>query len=256
MGGTLDGKVVVVTGAAGGIGGAACRALAAAGASVVAADTDVAAGEQVAAEVGGLFVGCDVSTWESNLALMATAAEHAGRIDHAFLNAGIATFTSAAADFDPDLYRRAMAVNLDGVIYGAQAALPHLTVSGGSIVATASLAGLTGMPVDPYYTANKHGVVGFVRAAGPLWAGTQGVRVNAVCPGFTESAIVDPVRESVAAAGIPLLAPEAVADVVLTLIDGTMSGECWFVQPGRQAAPFEFRGVPGPRSAAAGHAAP
>ncbi len=255
MGSTLDGKVVVVTGAAGGIGTASCRALAAAGASVVAADTDVTAGEQIAAETGGIFVSCDVTEWESNLALMATAAEQAGRIDHVFLNAGIATFTSAGAEFDPVAYRRAMAVNLDGVIYGAQAALPHLTVGGGSVVATASLAGLTGMPADPYYTANKHAVVGFVRAAGPLWAGAQGVRVNAVCPGFTDSAIVDPIREAVAAAGIPLLSPDAVADVVLTLIGGTMSGECWFIQPGRPAAPFEFRNLPGPRTVADGDAA-
>lgn len=255
MGSTLDGKVVVVTGAAGGIGAASCRALAAAGASVVVADTDAASGELVAAEVGGVFVACDVTEWESNVALMATAAKRAGRIDHVFLNAGIATFTSAGAEFDPVVYRHAMAVNLDGVIYGAQAALPHLTVSGGSVVATASLAGLTGMPADPYYTANKHGVVGFVRAAGPLWAGTQGVRVNAVCPGFTDSAIVDPIRAAVAAAGIPLLSPETVADVVLTLIGGTMSGECWFIQPGRPAAPFEFRNLPGPRATAADDAA-
>ncbi len=139
-----------------------------------------------------------------------------------------------------------MAINLDGVVFGAEAALPHLRARGaGSIVATASLAGLTGVPMDPYYCANKHGVVGLVRALGPAWA-QHNVRVNAVCPGFSESKIVDPIREHIAAAGLPLIPAETVADTVLHLFAGDMSGECWFIQPNRPPAAFAFRNVPGP----------
>jgi len=242
----LTGKVAVVTGGASGLGAATCRALAAEGVRVVVADLDEGGGTAVVNEVGGRFQRVDVASYEDNVALMQSAVDNEGGIDLVFLNAGVATFTEPGAPFDPERYRRAMAINLDGVVYGAEAALPHLQArGGGSIVATASLAGLTGVPMDPYYCANKHGVVGLVRALGPAWA-AHGVRVNAVCPGFSESKIVDPIREHIAAAGLDLIPAEVVADTVLHLFAGEMSGECWFIQPHRPPAAFAFRNVPGP----------
>jgi NAD(P)-dependent dehydrogenase (short-subunit alcohol dehydrogenase family) len=150
-------------------------------------------------------------------------------------------------DFELERYRRAMGVNLDGVVFGVHAALPALDAAGGgAIVATASLAGLTGMAHDPIYTANKHGVVGLIRGFGPVLAERQ-IRLNAVCPGFTETPIIDPIRGMLADAGIPIVPAEAVADAVLELFAGETSGECWYVQPGRPAEAFKFRGIPGPR---------
>jgi len=244
----LSGRVAVVTGGAGGLGAAAARALHAAGARLMLADVDEAAGEAVAAEVGGVFRRTDVADWDENAALMQAAVDAFGRIDLVYLNAGVASFPVPGAPFDPVAYRRAMAINLDGVIYGAEAARVHLREQGGgAIVATASLAGLTGVPTDPYYCANKHGVVGFVRAVGPAWL-EEGIRVNAVCPGFAESRIVDPIRDQLAQAGLPLIPAETVAETVVGLFRGEMAGECWWIQPGRPSEPFAFKNLPGPRA--------
>jgi NAD(P)-dependent dehydrogenase (short-subunit alcohol dehydrogenase family) len=246
----LRDKVVLVTGGASGIGRATTLGLAEAGAVVVVGDLNERDGAAVAEQVGGHFIRVDVSDFDSNMAMVDFAVERAGGIDGAFLNAGVATDTALGDDFDLALYRRAMGVNVDGVVFGAQAVLPALRErGGGAIVATASLAGLTGMPMDVIYTANKHAVVGFVRGLGPALEG-EGIRVNAVCPGFADSALVDPLREGLAAAGFEIMPAGDVAAVVLELFRGDMAGECWFVQPGRTGA-FEFRHVPGPRKAPA-----
>ena len=238
-------RVALVTGGASGLGRATCFALAEAGARVVVVDVDER-GEAVAAEVGGEFVRADVSQLEDNLAMAEFAVDRFGRLDMAFLNAGVASGCGIGDDFDLARYRRAMGVNLDGVVFGTHAVLPAMRdAGGGAIVATASLAGLTGMPMDPIYTANKHAVVGLARALGPLLA-EQDIRFNAVCPGFAESALVAPMREALVAAGFDIIPAETVAEAVLGLFESDMTGVCWFVQPGRQGA-FEFRRVPGPR---------
>lgn len=138
-----------------------------------------------------------------------------------------------------------MGANLDGVVFGVHAALPVLG-DGGAIVATASLAGLTGVPYDPLYAANKHAVVGLVRSLAPGLA-EAGIRINAVCPGFAETAIIAGIRDALLATGLDLIAPEAVAAAVVELFAGDANGECVVIQPGREPLPFAFRGVPGPR---------
>jgi NAD(P)-dependent dehydrogenase (short-subunit alcohol dehydrogenase family) len=246
----LEGKVALVTGGAGGLGAATCDALAAAGARVVVADVDEAGGERVAERVGGGFVRTDVSDLDSNLAAVAFATEAYGGVDLVHLNAGIASFCSLGEDFDPQLYRRAMGVNLDGVVFGTHAVLSalrrHEGPERGAIVATASLAGLTSVPMEPIYAANKHGVVGLARSLGPALA-LEGIRFNAVCPGFAESAMTAPIREGLEAAGFELIPAEVVAETVVRLFALDAAGECWFVQQGREPAPFQFRNVPGPR---------
>ena len=133
--------------------------------------------------------------------MVALAVERLGGLDLAYLNAGVATGCGVGEDFDLERYRRAMGVNLDGVVFGMHAVLPALRErGGGAIVATASLAGLTGVPLDPLYAANKHGVVGLVRSLGPALS-AEGIRVNAVCPGFAESAIIAPFRDALIAGG-------------------------------------------------------
>ena len=241
----LRDKVAVVTGGAGGLGRAVCQTLAEAGARVLVVDVDETGGRGVADAVDGAFFAADVTDLEHNRAMIDAAIERFGRVDLVHLNAGVASETGIDDSFDLDRYRRVMGINLDGVVFGTHAALQRME-SGGAIVATASLAGLTGTPFDPLYSANKHAVVGLARSLGPALE-PQGVRFNAICPGFAETAIIEPIREMLAQSGIPIIPPQRVADAVLTLFTGTMTGECWFVQAGREAGPFLFRGLPGPR---------
>ena len=242
----LRDKVALVTGGASGLGRATVLALAEAGAEVVVADVSEDQGAAIAEQVGGHFVRTDVSDLESNRAMVAFATERCGGLDLAFLNAGVASGCGVGEDFDLETYRRAMGVNLDGVVFGTHAVLPALTArGGGAIVATASLAGLTAVPFDPLYAANKHAVVGLARSLGPL--DQQGIRFNAVCPGFAESAIIAPIREQLESSGFTIIPAEQVADAVLGLFGGDANGECWVVQSGREPIPFQFRRVPGPR---------
>ena len=242
----LAGKVAVVTGGAGGLGRATCEALAHAGARVLVVDIDARGAQTVAEAVGGEFLAADVSKLEDNLAMVRTARERLGGLHLVHLNAGVASFFGLDETFDLEHYRRAMGINLDGVVFGIHAALRGLRPEGGAIVATASLAGLTSVPMDPIYAANKHAVVGLVRSLGAA-LGPRNVRINAVCPGFAESTIIDPIREALAQQQLPIIPAEKVAEAVLTLFCGEMTGECWFVQAGREPAPFQFRGIPGPR---------
>src|SRR5437763_10881699 len=146
----LEGRVAIVTGGASGLGAATTEALAAAGASVLVVDVDEARGREVASSVGGEFFAADVSRLEDNHAFVRAARERFGGVDLVHLNAGIGTGCGVGEDFELERYRRAMGVNLDGVVFGVHAALPALEArGGGAIVATASLAGLTGMPHDP-----------------------------------------------------------------------------------------------------------
>lgn len=243
-------QVALITGAASGFGRALTEALSGRGVRVVACDIDEAAGLEVAEATGATFVPCDVSDPEQNTVAVGVAVEEYGGLDMAFLNAGVALGGQLGEDFDLEAYRRAMGVNLDGVVFGINAVLPAMKErGGGSIVATASLAGLTPVPLDPLYAANKHAVVGLVRSLGPVLAADD-IRINAVCPGFAETAIIDPIREFLNSEGLPIIPVQQVVDTVVGLFDGEMSGECWFVQAGRDSEVFGFRGIPGPRTPA------
>ncbi|MET9452802.1 SDR family oxidoreductase [Streptomyces cinerochromogenes] len=242
----LRDKVAIVTGGASGLGRATALALAKAGARVVVADLDAQGGREVAEMIDGHFRACDVSDLDANRALVDFAQERYGGVDIAFLNAGVATGCGVGDDFDPARYRRAMGANLDGVVFGTHAVLPALRArGGGSIVATASLAGLAAVPFDPLYAANKHAVVGLARSLGPALA-PDNVRFNAVCPGFAESRIIDHLRGMLSEQGLPVIPAELVADTVLRIVTGDATGECWFIQAGRDPEPFRFRTVPGP----------
>jgi|tagenome__1003787_1003787.scaffolds.fasta_scaffold20829511_2 NAD(P)-dependent dehydrogenase (short-subunit alcohol dehydrogenase family) len=242
----LRDKVALITGGASGLGRATALALAAEGVEIVVADVDQDGGRQVAAEVGGHFVACDVSDFEANRAMVAAAVDAAGGIDIAHLNAGVATGFGVGEEFDVERYRRVMGINLDGVVYGTHAVLPALKArGGGAIVATASLAGLASIPFDPIYAANKAAVVALARSLGPALA-ADGITYNAICPAFAESRIVDPIREILDAQGVQLIPAETVGATVVRIITGGATGEAWFVQPAREPAPFRFRNVPGP----------
>lgn len=244
----FSGRTALITGAASGFGREVALRLADAGANLVLADVDEEGGREVAERSGGRLLAGDVSSLEQNLALVAAAERDHGALDLAFLNAGVSTGCGVGEDFDPELYRRAMGTNLDGVCFGVHAAIAAMRRrGGGAIVATSSLAGLTAVPLDPIYAANKHAVVGLVRSLGPGLA-AEGIRINAICPGFADTAIIAPFKRDLEASGIPIIAAREVADTVLRLLVGRESGECWFIQPGREAAAFRFGNLPGPRA--------
>ena len=242
-----EGKVAVVTGAANGIGKGVAERLAREGAKVVLGDVEADAGREVAEAIDGVFLECDVSDPAASDELVAKAVSEFGGLDIAFLNAGIATGCGLVENFDLDKYRRAMGVNLDGVVFGINSAVPAMRErGGGQIVATASLAGLTPVPPDPIYAANKHALVGLVRSIGPMLVG-EGIHLNAICPGFSDTRIIGPFREMLEGEKIPIIPVATVVDAVMGLIGAGESGQCRFVQAGVEPQDFRFRNVPGPR---------
>ncbi len=166
-----------------------------------------------------------------------------GEFDAAFLNAGTSTGFADAAELTDEEWQRILRANLEGVVYGTRELASRLMPSGGSIVATASLAGLTGMPGDPAYTATKHAVVGWVRAAAPALE-ARGIRLNALCPGFADTPLVEAeLRDRL---DVPLMEPSFVAAAAVRVLEDQETGRAWVVQPNR-VEPFRFPGVPGPR---------
>ena len=172
--------------------------------------------------------------------------EHIGSVDLACLNAGVITGESEIAALTDEQYRRAVGVNVDGVVYGVRR-LDRVMPRGSTIVVTASLAGLTAISDDPIYGLTKHAVVGFVRSvAGQL--SERGIRIQAVCPGWADTPLTtNGFRQELQERGFRLLSPEAVAEGVWAAYKSEGTGEAWIVQPGREPLHYEFKGVPGPR---------
>jgi NAD(P)-dependent dehydrogenase (short-subunit alcohol dehydrogenase family) len=209
----------LVTGGRSGIGAAIVAALGDADVTVL----DLVDGHDVA----------DVDTWRVL----------EGPFDAAFLNAGVTTGSTEIAELTDRQYRRIVGVNVDGVVLGVRELAARLMPNGGSIVATASLAGLTGAPVDPVYALTKHAVVGFVRSVSPQLA-ERGIRINALCPAFTDTPlVVDELRGDLPAA---LIDPSFVAEAALQALNDGETGRAWVVQLNR-IVPFRYPGVPGPR---------
>ncbi len=169
-----------------------------------------------------------------------------GSVDLAVLNAGVLTGEGDLVALSHEQYRRAIAVNVDGVVLGTRR-LARVMPAGAAIVATASLAGLIEVPEDPIYGLTKFAVVGFVRSAAPQLA-ARGIRLNALCPSWADTPLVpDELRTSIADRGWRLLQPEDVAEGVLAAARSEGHGESWIVQVGREPLPFKYPGIPGPR---------
>ncbi len=246
--GLLDGKAALVTGGASGIGKATCELLATEGARVCVVDRDETGGAAVAATAGGVFVAADCGDSASVDAAFARCEAALGGIDIAYLNAGVTTAQPDITQLDDAAYHRIQRVNVDGVFYGTRAAVRAMDRrGGGAIVATSSLAGIIPFPPDPVYDGGKHWVVGFVRSLAPTLA-ARNITINTVNPGITDTNLVGAqAKAALEAAGFPVMPAAQIAAAVLGLVTSGASGQCWVCQAGRDAVPYEFRDVPGPR---------
>jgi len=245
----LTGKVGLVTGGASGIGRATVERFAAEGMRVCVVDLTEDAGHELADQVGGIFVVADASDSTQVDAAFHRCAEELGGLDVAFLNAGIAIGHADLETLPDDLYRKIMGVNVDGVVYGARAAIREMAPrGGGAIVATSSLAGIIPFPPDPIYDLTKHAVVGLIRSIAPTLA-ERGITANCVNPGMTDTNILSvEVKQLFADVGFPLMPPTQIADAVIHAITSGETGRCYVCQPGREPLSYAFRDVPGPRT--------
>ncbi len=232
LAGAMTGRVALVTGGGSGIGRASAMAFARAGATVVVSDVSRDGGEEtvrsIAAEGGeAAFIPADVSNGEQVAALVAATLTRYGRLDYAHNNGGIEGPLANVVDLEEDDWDRVIDINLKGVWWCLKHEIPTMLANGGgAIVNTASVSGQKGFPpLLPAYVASKFGVVGLTAVAARYYA-SQGVRINAVCPGAIDTPMLDRIGEGAQRLGISLVAenpagrrgdPAEVAEAVVWL---------------------------------------
>lgn len=168
----------------------------------------------------------------------AAAWESIGPVQLACLNAGIGTGEGDMTRLSNESYRRILATNADGVVFGVRR-LARVMDEGSAIVVTASLAGLTTMVTDPIYSGTKHFVVGFVRSVAPQLAERR-ITINAVCPAIVDTPMLGEMRDRIVEAGFPLIQPSEIAEAVVGAARDGSTGECWACLPGRPPEKFAF----------------
>ncbi len=234
----LEGKTALVTGAASGIGRASALALAREGAALCVSDINMEGAQETArliSAAGGQAIArlCDVADKSEVQTMVAAALTAFGKLDAAVNNAGISGhFDQRLHQADDETFERVIDVNLRGVWHCMKAELPPMLAQGsGAIVNIASVAGLIGAPKAADYTASKHAVVGITKSAALDYA-KSGIRVNAVCPAYTDTAMVqgaiagNPGMASIMARAIPmgrLGLAEEIAEAVVWLCSDASS---------------------------------
>lgn len=223
-------KVAIVTGSGSGIGQITAKFYAREGAKVVVSDVDVQRGKEtveIISSDGGeaTFIEADVSRPEDCENLVKSTVDRFGRLDIACNNAGIAGEQKPTADYSIEGWQKLISINLSGVFYCMKYEIPAmLNVGGGSIVNIASILGKVGFAGAPAYVTSKHGVVGLTQNAAVEY-GQNGIRVNAVGPGFIHTPMISDLEQDkeVSAQLIALHPigrlgkPEEVAELVLWL---------------------------------------
>ncbi len=203
----LDGKIAVVTGAAGVIGTETIKLFAARGARIVAVDRDTAALERAVADLPAsaeaLAFTADVTREDDVIGYVAAAVKRFGSIDIFYNNAGIEGTITPIVNASLADFRRVLDVNVVGVFLGMKHVLPvMLKQDRGSIINTASIAGLIGSAEVAVYSASKHAVIGLTKSAAQECTGTK-VRVNAVCPGLIDSRMLSAIVDARVGRGSP-----------------------------------------------------
>jgi len=201
--GLFAGQVVLITGAAGGFGARAAERFAQDGATLALSDLDAGRLDPLVAKLSDQ--GCDVFGVALDVASEAQMSAHVagileryGKLDVAVNNAGLAHAVSPVTDLDLDVFEKMMQVNARGVFLGLKHQLPPMLAAGrGAIVNVASAAGLVGAGGLSAYAASKHAIVGLTRSAADEVA-AKGVRVNAVCPSFAQTAMFDDMAQDLA----------------------------------------------------------
>ena len=199
----MTARCAVITGGAGGIGAATAERLAAKGFAVLVVDRDLEAAEAVAHRLGqpSSAYAADVSNEDDVKGYVAAAIERYGRIDAFFNNAGIEGASASVEDYPTETFDEVLAVNLRGAFLGLKHVVPIMRTQGeGAILNTASQAGVRGVPGLSAYVASKHAVVGLSQGIA-LEVAAAGIRVNCLCPGPTNTRMMDDISDAVRAAG-------------------------------------------------------
>jgi NAD(P)-dependent dehydrogenase (short-subunit alcohol dehydrogenase family) len=222
-------KVAIVTGGASGIGRETCLQFAQSGAKVVVSDLNVQGGEETVQSIekeGGkaIFCATNVAKFEDVQQLVEQTLSAFGRLDFGINNAGIGGSFAPTANYQIEEYRQVMAVNVDGVFYGMKLQIAEmLKQGGGSIVNTASIAGLRGLKNSSPYSASKHAVIGMTKSAALEYA-SKNIRINAICPVFTRTPLfdamfdIDPSYEERLKSNIPMKRYGTVNDIAKTIL--------------------------------------
>lgn len=250
----LTGRRALVTGGASGIGAAIAESLAKSGASVTVVDVDEHALKSIGQRLGVRAEVLDVS---SSTAWSDFVASHE-HFDLVHLNAGVTTnrnvLDGPVEPVPPPLisltdedYRRALGVNVDGVVFGARAVIPGMCERrAGDIVVTASIAAFVPIPPDPVYGLTKYAVSGLVKSLSPRLA-EFGVCISAICPGFVDTPLIsERAREWIAELGMPLMKTQQVVDAVEASLSRRVNGGHWIVLPDHDPILHEQTAVPFP----------